>query len=108
MKWGIGAQGQAGAGRRTISDWVKQETRINNKTEGTKGKMEKKRMSNERRGRRSFAHAETETKVTDRQTNEQKPSKQQLGKDTGSLELMMLWDVQLKLRANLLPPHNVI
>lgn len=42
MKWGIGAQGQAGAGTRTISDWVKQETRINNETEGTKGKMEKK------------------------------------------------------------------
>lgn len=75
---------------------------------GQKERWKKKRMSNERRGRRSFAHAETETKVTDRQTNEQKPSKQQLGKDTGSLELMMLWDVQLKLRANLLPPHNVI
>lgn len=67
-------------------------------------------MSKERRGRRSFAHAETETNVTDRQTNEQKPSKQQLGKDTDicCLELMMLWDVQLKLRANLPPPHNVI
>lgn len=42
VKWGIGAQGQAGAGTRTISDWVKQETRIKNETEGTKGKKKKK------------------------------------------------------------------